>query len=241
MNKFKKTVVLSAFLLTQPISSFAGDATNNMFGVWGSATLQGDFKALSPSLNKFNWLIMDQSRTREDSPSGSRYTENLLFSQVGYQLNDNASFALGYTHDWIHPLDKTAYQESRPYQDFVWNQNMDGFKLLSRTRFEERINQASNTGPSDTGYRARQLLQISHPLPFLDGLSAYVGDEVLGYMNQNKWGKQGFSENRVLAGLSYQFTPKVGADLGYLGQYVDNLTGNNLFTHNLQANIRYKF
>lgn len=237
MNKVKQTVALSTLLLAQPISSFADDATNNMFGVWGSATMQGDFKALSPSLNKFNWLIMDQSRTREDSPSGSRYSENLLFSQIGYQLTDHASFALGYTHDWIHPLNKTAFQESRPYEDFVWNQNMDDFKFMSRTRMEQRINQTTG----NTGYRARQLLQISHPLPFMKDLSAYVGDEVMFYLNQNTFGKQGFTENRVLAGLSYQFTSKFGADLGYIGQYVDNISGNNLFTHNLQANLRYKF
>ena len=238
MNKVKNAVVLSTLLLTKTIPSFAVDqGTGNFFGVWGSITLQGDFKSLSPSLNKFNWLIMNQSRTRDDSPQGSRFTENLLFSQVGYQLTDHASFALGYVHDWIHPLDKTAYQESRPYQDFVWNQNIGDFKLLSRTRMEERINQTTG----NTGYRPRQLLQISHPLPFMEGLSAYVGDEVFFYLNQNKFGKQGFSENRVLAGLSYQFTPQFGADLGYLGQYVDNISGNNLFTHNLQANLRYKF
>jgi|GEM_PF-3504250 len=78
MTKFKATVVLGPLLLTQPLSSFAADdGTNNMFGVWGSATLQGDFTALSPSLNKFNWLIVDQSRTREHSPSGSRYSEKM--------------------------------------------------------------------------------------------------------------------------------------------------------------------
>ena len=175
MNKVKNAVVLSTLLLTKTIPSFAVDqGTGNFFGVWGSVTLQGDFKSLSPSLNKFNWLIMNQSRTRDDSPQGSRFTENLLFSQVGYQLTDHASFALGYVHDWIHPLDKTAYQESRPYQDFVWNQNIGDFKLLSRTRMEERINQTTG----NTGYRPRQLLQISHPLPFMEGLSAYVGDEV---------------------------------------------------------------
>jgi hypothetical protein len=237
MNKIKKFALLSALLLAQPIPSFADDATDNMFGVWASATLQGDFKALSPSLNKFNWLIMDQSRTRDDSPAGTRYTENLLFSQIGYQMTEMASLEFGYVHDWIHPLDKAAYQESRPYQGFVWNQNINGFKLMSRTRLEERVNQTTG----NTGIRPRQLVQISHPLPFMKDLSAYVGDEVFFYVNQNNFGKQGFSENRVLAGLSYQFTPKLGADLGYLGQYVDNKTGNNLFTHNLQANIRYKF
>jgi hypothetical protein len=238
MNKVKNALVLSTLLLAKTIPSFAVDqGTGDFFGVWGSITLQGDFKSLSPGLDKFKWQIMNQSRTRDDSPQGSRFTENLLFSQVGYQLNDNASLALGYVHDWIHPLEKPAYQESRPYQDFVWNQNIGYFKLLSRTRMEERINQTTG----NTGYRPRQLLQISHPLPFMEGLSAYVGDEVFFYLNQNKFGKQGFSENRVLAGLSYQFTPQFGADLGYLGQYVDNISGNNLFTHNLQANLRYKF
>ncbi|MDD5272692.1 MAG: DUF2490 domain-containing protein [Methylovulum sp.] len=241
MNKISKTIIFGALLSVQPVSAFAGGPdTADMLGVWGSVTLQGDFKALSPSLDKFKWTVMNQTRTRDDSPQGTRESENLLFSQIGYQLNDNASLWLGYVHDWINPLDKPSYQESRPYQDFLWNQKWGSFNFMARTRMEERINE-SNAGPQTDGYRARQLLQISHPLPFMDNLSAYVGDEVLGYVNKNTWGKQGFSENRVLAGLSYQITPKLGADLGYLGQYVDNLSGNNLFTHNIQANLRYKF
>ncbi|MGH8475745.1 MAG: DUF2490 domain-containing protein [Methylococcales bacterium] len=55
------------------------------------------------------------------------------------------------------------------------------------------------------------------------------------------FGKQGFTENRILAGLRYQFTKQVGMDPGYLGQYVDNPSGNNLLTHNLQANLRFRF
>jgi hypothetical protein len=73
-------------------------------------------------------------------------------------------------------------------------------------------------------------------------LSAYyVGDEVFFYVTQNNFGKQGFSENRFSSGLSYQFTHKLGVDLGYLGQYVDTLSGTNLFTHNLQGNLHYRF
>ena len=236
MNKIKNTILLSALLLAQPILSFCAPTTN-IDGTWGSVILQGNFKALSPDLSKFKWQLMNQTRTRDDSPSGQRFTENLLFGQLGYQLTDNASVWLGYVHDWISPLDKLSYQESRPYQDLLWNPKLGEFKFTSRTRFEERINQTTG----NTGYRARQLLQVSHPLPFLNGLSAYVGDEVLGYINQNNFGKQGFSENRVLSGLSYQFTPNFGADLGYLGQYIDNKKGNNLYTHNVQVNFIYKF
>jgi opacity protein-like surface antigen len=240
MNKFtiKRNLVLGALLLVQTMPSFAVDqGTGNMFGVWGSLTLQGDFKSLSPSLNKFKWQIMNQSRTREDSPNGSRFTENLLFSQVGYQFNTHGSFWVGYTHDWIHPLGKSAYQESRPYMDFVWKQNLEDFNLTSRTRMEDRINQTTG----NEGYRARQLLQISHPLPFMKDLSVYAGDEVMFYLNQTNWGNQGFTENRIFSGLSYKVTDNMGVDLGYMGQYVNNTSGNNLFTHNLQANVSYKF
>jgi len=192
-------------------------------------------------LSKLKWQLMNQTRTRDDSPKGTRETEDLLFSQLGYQVNTHASIWAGYVHDWINtPLDKPGYQESRPYQDFVWNQDIGSFNFMSRTRMEERINE-SNIGPQTNGYRARQLFQVSHALPFVKGLSAYVGNEVLGYVNKNTWGKQAFSEDRITSGLSYQITPQVGADLGYLGQYVDSLTGPNLFTHNIQANLRFKF
>ena len=239
MNTLKKTVMLAAVLFTHTTTSFAGGpSTDDIFGSWSSVILQGSLKSLSPDLDKIKWQVMNQTRTRDDSSKGSRFTENLLFGQVGYQVNQNASLWVGYEHGWINPLNKPSYQESRPYQDFLWNQALGGdFKLLARTRLEERINQTTG----NVGIRPRQLMQISHPLPFVDGLSAYVGDEVFFYVNQNNFGKQGFSENWVLSGLSYQFTPKVGVDLGYLGQYVDNKTGNNLFTHNVQANFHYVF
>lgn len=236
MKKVNKTLIATAVLLSQPLVASAAD-DNDMFGVWGSLTLQGDLKFLSPDFKNLHWSVMNQSRTREDSPQGSRFTENLLFSQVGYQMNQNASFWLGYVHDWIHPLNKTAYQESRPYVDFLWKQPLGDLKLTSRTRMEDRINQTTG----DDGYRARQLLQLNHPLPFINGLSAYVGDEVMFYMNKTDWGKRGFTENRIFGGLSYQLTDHAGVDLGYMGQYVDNVSGNNLFTHNLQANVNYHF
>ena len=236
MNRIRRSVPFILLLLAYSGYTVAA-GTNDVFGVWGSLTLHGDFKFLRPDLDKLEWLIMNQSRTRDDSSKGTRFTENLLFSQIGYNVTDNASFWLGYVHDWIHPLNKTAFQESRPYQDFLWRQKFDDFKFTARSRFEQRINETSG----NTGLRARQLLQLSHPLPFMNGLSAYVGDEVLFYINNTTFGKQGFSENRIFSGLSYDFTKQVGVDLGYMGQYVDNTTGNNLFTHNIQANLRFKF
>lgn len=230
------TIILSALLLSQSMTSFAA-GSEDIFGVRGRVSLQGNFKSLSPSLNKFRWAVMNETRTRDDSSKGSRFHENLLYSQVVYQLNNNASLSLGYAHIWVSPLDRPSFQESRPYQNFVWNQDIGDFKLRSRSRVEQRIR--DNTGK--VGYRARQLLRISYPLPLMNGLSVYVGDEVLFYMNENKIGKKGFSENRVFSGLIYQANKQMGIDLGYMGQYVDRISGKNIFFHNIQVNLRYNF
>lgn len=239
MNISKRTLILNAVLFAHSTSSFAGEPeTDDIFGRWSAITLQGDLKAVSPNLDKVKWLVMNQMHARDDSAQGTRFSENLLFGQVDYQVTSTTSVWAGYVHNWIYPLKKPSCQESRPYQDLVWNQALGAnFKLMSRTRLEERINETTG----NVGIRPRQLIQASHPLPFMDGLSAYLGDEVFFYVNQNNFGKQGFSENRVLSGLIYEFTPKIVLDLGYLGQYVDNKTGNNLFTHNLQTNLRVTF
>lgn len=212
--------------------------TSDMGGTWNSLTLSGSLDKISPDLKKFHWLVFDQARTRDDSSDGMRLSENLLFGQIGYSLNQNASVWLGYTHNWLHPLDKPAYQESRPYEDFLWNSSLDDLKFTSRTRLEQRIRE--DTG--NVGVRVRQMFQVNYPLKFIDkDLSVYAGDEVLCYLNENTFGRTGFSENRAFGGLSYQVTKHLGADLGYMGQFIDNKTANNVFTHNVQFNLRYQF
>jgi hypothetical protein len=229
-----KILPLLAIALAQPGQA----ATNNMAGNWDSVTLSGSLGDLSPTLRDFRWQIMNQGRWRDDSSKGFRFSENLLFAQLGYSLNEHASVWLGYVHDWIHPLDKLSFRENRPYEDFLYNTAFGDWKFTSRSRLEQRIRQ--DTG--NTGVRARQMLQLSHPLRFVhDDLSVYVGDEVLGYLNTNTFGPTGFSENRAFAGLAFQFTQQLGGDLGYLGQYVVNKPGNDLFTHNVQLNLRYQF
>ena len=230
-NKYLAATLLVVFMA--PVQA----RTNDMFGVWGGVSLKGGFKALNPEWENVHWQIFNQSRTRDDSAKGSRLSEVLLMGQIGYSLNEHASVWLGYAHDWLHPLHGPSFQESRVYQDFLWNQSVNGFTMISRTRMDERINQ--RTG--NDGFRARQLFKLSHAVPHVEDLSFYVGDEVLFYLDKNAFGKQGFSENRVLSGFNYQLNPHLGVTLGYLGQYVSTKQGANLFTHNLQAHITYKF
>ena len=236
MKTIRYITFLCILLSATPRYSHAG-GLNDMFGVWGSLSLQGDFSAFSPELKNVHWQILNQTRSRDDSRNETRFTENILFSQVGYQLNEHASIWLGYVHDWIEPLNQPSFQESRPYQDFVWKYNISDFKLMSRTRMDERI----NTRTGNVGYRPRQLMQISHSLPFVSNLSAYTGYEVLFYLNNNDFGRRGVSENRVYAGLNYQINDAFGVNIGYMGQHIDSRFHNDIFTHNIQTNIHYRF
>lgn len=95
----------------------------------------------------------------------------------------------------------------------MWNSSLGDLKFTGRLRLEQRIRQ--DTG--DVGVRARELVQVNYPLRFIHkDLSAYVGDEVMEYVNDNTFGRTGFTENRALAGVGFQFTKQLGADIGYL-------------------------
>ena len=215
-----------------------GGSTQNVFGSWNSAMLTGNFGGLSPASERWRWLIMDQNRTRDDSRAGTRFSENLLWVQLGYQVHKNVGVWLGYTHAWIDPLDKPSFQESRPYQDLLVEVPLLEGKFLSRTRIEQRVTQSSGS----VGIRSREWIQFSYPLTFLsDQIGFYFGDEVLFYLNDSSFGRSGFSENRVLGGFNFSFSVHWSAEVGYLGQYVVNPTGRDLFTHNLMTNIRYRF
>ena len=238
-RRFCRAIAVLSLTLVGSAHGYAADGgTRDVFGSWSSLTLSGNFEGISPDFQRFRWLVMDQVRTRDDSPAGTRFSENLVWAQLGYDISEYASVWLGYTHAWIDPLDKPSAQESRPYQDLLLNIPFLSGRLMSRTRLEQRINPSGG----DVGIRARQWIQYSHPLPVIsEKLSVFAGDEVLAYFNDSPFGVNGFSENRVLAGVSYQFTGHLGVDLGYLGQYVVNKAGPDLFTHNLWANLRYQF
>lgn len=235
MTKTAKKIIVCILLLT-PIPVIASNF-NNMYGGWGSIILKGDFKALSPKAEKFHWLVMNQTRTRGEHVNNSKFTENLLFGQIGYDVNKNLSLWLGYAREWGDPLHKSSFRENRAYQDLLWKQDFGQYKLTSRIRMDERFKEGFSKG----GYRARQLVNISHPLPWGSNLSAYIGDEVLFYLNNSTFGKKGFSENRFFAGISKQITLKTKLDVGYLQQYIDIKSGSNIVTHNLQLNVVYSF
>ncbi len=229
-NQITKKLILIIFVLS--ISTAHARSTNDMFGSWNSLILSGDFGTKS-----VKWQIVEQGVWRDDSPEGLRLFDDNLFAQIGYNTGQYSSVWIGYLHDWIHPLGKPAFQESRPYQDYLWIHPVWNGRFSVRTRFEERINQ--DTG--DIGVRVRETLQVNYPLAAVKDLGVYVGGDVFFYFNQNSFGPTGFHEARAAAGFTYNLNQHLGIDLGYLGVAIITTGKSDIFSHNLQVNLRYNF
>jgi hypothetical protein len=256
MKRKTMKVRFSLALISLIASTSALAGTDNIFGSWTSVTLRGDFGFISPEGENFQWVLIDQARTRDDKdlnptryPDASgfspRFSDNFIWAEVGYNLTKHTSIWLGYTHHWSKLLSGGHFQENRPYEQLIWSDEIGGgFKLTMRSRLEQMF-LLSGTGSDDdpgVGVRIRQLALLSHPISAVPGLSAYVGDEVWVRINNTKaFGQGGFQETRPMAGLTYQATKHVGFNLGYLGQFIDNRRGNDLFTHNVLFDISYKF
>ena len=222
------------FLLALMTGSTGAHAAREAFFGWYSLTMAGDLEPLSPQLQRVRWIVMNQSRLGNDS---SVLRENLLFAQLGYQTTEHISLWLGYTHDWITPSTGRSFDENRIYQEFRWDSDTMAGAFTARTRLEQRFRDPGG----DLGARFRQFFQLSWPVPGMQQLRLVGSEEVFVYMNDSGWGKSGFSENRLYAGVNVRFSKQISADLGYLNQFVSKGNSSDLVNHTLFANINLHF
>lgn len=212
--------------------------TRQIGGSWNVLKLSGDLAAIDPGLRKFRWQIENQSRLRDDDGGAWRFSQNLLYSQLGYSITDRVCVWLGYVHAWNHRLDGDAFQENRPYQEVLAGFPGSGWQLASRTRLEQRIRQDNGV----VAVRLRQHIALKFPLPSVaPNLAAYLGDEVFFYLNQSSFGPIGFSQNRISTGVIYDISDELAIDVGYLGQYLLPNSGDQVFTHNIRIELEYRF
>ncbi len=214
---------------------FASAAKDDFYG-WQSFTLEGDMSKVSPRLDKVRWNVMSQTRLGNHHQD---LTEYLLFAQMGYQLSDSLSVWLGYTHNWLTPVAKQEYEESRSYQDLLWTRHVGTGLLRLRTRFEQRFKNAENN--SDLAWRIRQMIEYRWSLPFLSEISLVVSEEPFVLLNNSSWGQTGVSENRVSAMLDFKLDQHTHLGLGYLNQYIFRERQGNLVNHTLLVNMAFNF
>jgi hypothetical protein len=156
-----------------------------------------------------------------------------------YYLSDNTRLSVGYAY-------VKAYSESdeipdipehRPWQQIQWYDKRKHFNMMQYVRLEERFRRKPNGAElSDEyafNYRVRYNISFTIPLkgksvepktPFI-----FINDEVMINFGEEIVYNY-FDQNRFFAGVGYQFSKHLNAQIGYLTVFQQRASGNQ-FIH----------
>jgi hypothetical protein len=226
----KKCALLYAFILIMLRCCHAIAGPDEDGGYWFNLRMQGGLPAPD-----FYWDVDINPRYRNEG----RHIDTLyLRPAVFYKTDPNTSLWLGRDQIIGHPDGKSAYHESRWWQQYQHQfEPFHSFTLTNRTRLEERRREGFN----DTGHRLRQMLKITTPILHNPALSLVVSDEVFINVDQADWGaKRGLDQNRIFIGVNWKIDKTSILETGYLNQFVNKAT-QNLENHVISTTLGFKF
>jgi hypothetical protein len=154
---------------------------------------------------------------------------------VTYFIKDNLRFNVGYAFVNHFPAKglNTSRPEHRTWQQIWWNQKYSGLTTLQWLRFEQRFNRKIANDDLLDGYNFNYRLRynMSFFVP-LRGKELAARTPFVVVMNEiflNFGGKivyNTFDQNRFFAGVGYQFTPHLNAQLGYMNVFQQEASGD---------------
>lgn len=136
--------------------------TENLFGQWTAAFINGKFGKDSPWNYMFEANIRSSEYPRAFHNTGYDIGSVPIRLGFGYNFDKENSVMLGYLYQYSQPpYAKTDINENRAWQQY---QNVQDFseygKLQFRTRFEQRTIEEGY----GTGLRFRQQVKYSYPM-----------------------------------------------------------------------------
>lgn len=178
------------------------------------------------------WLDLHQ-RTTDD------FVDRLNFSFIRpglvYYLNKDVRLIGGYGYAWFYkrPQDLGGLHEHRIWQQIWWRQEYSWFGSVQWIRLEQRFVQKLENGEpiSDYRYNWRIRYNYSMSIPLNSKKiqprtwSIALQDELfINFGSQIVYNY--FDQNRLFAGLGYQFSQHLGASLGYAYIFQQTARGN---------------
>ncbi|OQW34380.1 MAG: hypothetical protein A4E20_11270 [Nitrospira sp. SG-bin2] len=237
-NRYRRAPFLVIVMLASSLMPFALPTAwaelADDFRIWGNVTARGNFGFIDPDLKRFRWWGEIQPRTREE---GEDMDQLLIRPGIGYALTDHSTVWIGYAHVINFVAVGDNIHEDRFWQQYMWSGATPLGGFTSRTRFEQRW----QTNGNETGGRFRQMFKLSWPIPVYPAVSLVGWDEVFIHLNDTNWGaRQGFDQNRGFAGIGYRVQPPVLIEIGYMNQYINKSTLDNM-NHVLSLNLFLDF
>ncbi len=225
-----KSILL--FILLLNCSWIKADSKKEDFHSWGNVTAITSLEQHSPDLKNVKMWLEGQGRFADDS---SQFFQGILRTGLGYYLQDNLSFWLGYA--WI-PNDPVTpaktFDEHRIWQQLLWTEKTTKGNFMLRSRLEQRFDERGD----DVGWRFRQFFKYYQPMHFSPKMSWVVWDEIFIGINKPDWKvDNGFDQNRVFAGLGYQFDKHIRAEFGYINQFIRKTSRPDVMNHIISLNL----
>ena len=197
------------------------EGTEQLFALWGSVTVNGRFAKDSPWVywGDITLRSAQQFSTPTNSERNMVLGAVLTHDAIGYKLNDNHVFHLGYGFKHSNdPYSKIPVNENRAWEQYTYSTPtfMGGFS--ARSRLEQRT--VSISEGRNVGIRFRQQLKLSYPLN--DKWSLVGSDEIFVNANTPGWGPvAGLDQNRVFVGVGYKIDKVWRTEIGYMNQYIN--------------------
>ncbi|TZF84981.1 DUF2490 domain-containing protein [Pedobacter sp. BS3] len=202
--------------------------TDHQWGSWSILTVQ------LPSTTAHKWGGYAEAQLRTDAVF-SRFQYYEYKAGVSYSISKNFTGLLGAGRYITYDADNLGAgpltKETRLWEQLVINQYLDRLKFEHRYRAEQRW--------LSSGYRNRFRYRLSMAIPLnkpkVEPNTAYISlyDEV--FLNNRA---PHFERNRLMAGMGYQFTKNIGAQLGWVNQY-NYTTASSGSKNNLVVTLIY--
>lgn len=189
--------------------------------------------------NKFGvWLDVHYRMT--DNFTGRPF-QFLFRPALTYFIKDNLRVNAGYVLAEHFPPEglNTIRTEHRTWQQIWWSQKYTGISTLQWLRLEQRFNERIVADQKEEGYnysfRVRYNFSFFIPLkgkemkaktPF----AAIANELFLNFGDRITYNT--FDQNRLFAGVGYQFSTHLNAQLGYMNVYQQEASGSDyMMTH----------
>lgn len=153
---------------------------------------------------------------------------------VGWRVSDRLSLWGGVARVTVH-IDGPDIDEDRIWQQATYSLGSPfGGSLSGRSRLEQRFRDDQG---DDTGWRFRQFVRWARPIEGTK-FGWLVWNELFWGLNDADWGQRdGFDQNRLLLGITWQFNPRMRIEAGYLNNILDTPGGSDRTNHNVSVGL----
>lgn len=200
------------------------------------STFNQDFRLWSPvfmtmKLPSSFLAYMEVQPRFADLDEDGHIDQLLIRPAFGYQITEHLSIWQGYA--WVGnynqrhtPPQSPFFDESRIYQQVLYTRKFESFKIVSRTRLEERWIEHVD----GTAVRFRTMLRGQYALPMAPEWALVAADEIFVHLNTvgSRGPEAGFDQNRFFVGINRTFSKYFNMDVGYQNQLLNSRSIPNL-------------